>query len=371
MILIACLLISKLKLAERNSDFIPTYGIKDPDYLPLPKNQKSVGNCFIFAAISCIETAYAVLTGTRYYLSAEQVSKNIYNFYQNHQDSENELVSLCKAKTSPVSENGYPSCVLLYIKEKGIMSEYDFPYLEVTSTNKYNPKYVMPINVTNITQILTIETDPGKYRIIEEKYINDEKKGQVSLTEGTENEIYEKIHNYIVDKLSEEKVVPIVASICGSMLDGYKINSYNKECSINHAVTITSVGHFPDDNDIYYEFVNSHGKYTGDQGKFYVKIYDAATNLFWNNRKIFTFIFHCNVIHSPYSAFTLSNTKNNCESCDGNMDFQKKERNKMKTIFIVNIVILVLAVVIIILILVSNFACRNNNRRDSTLEDIK
>lgn len=64
-----------------------------------------------------------------------------------------------------------------------------------------------------------------------------------------------------------------------------------------------------------------------------MKIYDAATNLFWNNGKIFTFIFHCNVIHSSYSAFTLSNTKNNCESCDGNMDFYKKERNKMKNNF--------------------------------------
>lgn len=102
MILISCLLISKFKLAERNSDFIPMYGIKDPNYLPLPKNQKCVGNCFIFATISCIETAYAFLTGTRYYLSAEQVSKNIYDFFQNHQDSESEIVTLCKKSTNNV-----------------------------------------------------------------------------------------------------------------------------------------------------------------------------------------------------------------------------------------------------------------------------
>ena len=162
-----------------------------------------------------------------------------------------------------------------------------------------------------------------------------------------------------------------MASICSNLLSSLYVENYLEECNIDHAIVITAVGHFPDEKDIYYEIVNSHGRGVGDQGKFYIKIYDADTNLFWNNGKIFNMIFHFNVIHSPFSAFTLSNTKNNCQSCDGNMDFQKNDRNKIKNIFIINIAILVLAVIMIILIIVSNFACRNDNRRDSTLEDIK
>lgn len=88
------------------------------------------------------------------------------------------------------------------------MSEYDFPYLEITSSNKYNPKYIMPINLTNLTISNVNEIDSGKYQFVENKFINDEKSSHEFSNEGTENQIYEYMHNYIVDKLSEKKNSP-------------------------------------------------------------------------------------------------------------------------------------------------------------------
>lgn len=238
------------------------------------------------------------------------------------------------------------------------MSEYDYPYIEVMGQNKYNPKYVKPITVSNIT-IIYAGYENGKYIYEEQKY---EDKAVSKYKEGTENEIYSYVHDYIVDHLSEKYLVPTVASICGDIVKSGQIYSLNKQnCKIDHDVIITAVGHFPNDNDIYYEIVNSHGKDVGDEGKFYIKIFDDATKLFWDNGHILTNNFHFSVSHVPLLPFNLSESNVDCKNCTGDFDFQKSERKKMKIIHILHITTIVIIGVTIIIKLISFFVCRGDD----------
>ena len=353
MILITCLLISKQKILERNTDFIPLYGIKDSSYLPLTKNQKGVANCFIFAPVSSIEVAYGILTGTRYLLSAEQVANNIYDFFKKHDNKDNHTyIKNCIDNVNPTSEFGAPVCTLLYIAEKGIMSEYDYPYIEVMSQNKYNPKYVKPITVSDIIVIMAAQF--SGVNIYFEQHIEDT--NPYHYETGTENETYSYMHDFIVNHLSEKYLIPNVAMICGGIVGSGQIyDKYLQNCKIDHGVIITAVGHFPGDNDIYYEIVNSHGKSVGDEGKFYIKVFDDATKLFWNNGQILTRNIHFNISHAPLLPFDLSDSKVECKNCTGNFDFQKNEGKKIKIIYNLHIATIVIIGATIILKLISIF----------------
>jgi hypothetical protein len=271
-----------IKILERDPAVLPIVGIKS-DYLPLPKNQGQEGLCWAFAAAAHLEIEYAVLTGNRMKLSVEQVDNNVVEFYNSLYDiithRKNPIFGTCH---SAIGEDYVPTnggsipCALMYYLDAGAMLEYDYPYNNGNSTSKYNIDKTTTLNIDEIEWML-IQNTTLLYYNTTSYHENDN-----IIPIGTKG-LYEFVYNILASNHSIA-----VAINAGGAFNDYGVAFDKDEVNdTTHGVVLTAFVHIDASGDIYAEVFNSWGE-TMVGGLYYIKVYDAAKNEYWNNRKIFT-----------------------------------------------------------------------------------
>jgi hypothetical protein len=276
-------MISIVKVLERDAKVIPIVGIKT-EYLPLPKNQGAAGLCWAFAAIAHLEIEYAVLTGNRMKLSVEQVDNNIVEFYNNVYNlityRRNPLFEVCCKtinETYKPANGGYTACALMYYLDAGVMLEHDYPYNNGDSTSKYNISKTTHLNIDEIQEVGSFN---GTILMVNttRALVDD------TIVPMATNGLYEFVYSI----LEANHSVSVSIHADNALALGGVVSDKNESTSTNHAAVLTAFTHIDATGDIYAEVFNSWGDACMAGGLYYIKVYDAATNEYWNNRVIFT-----------------------------------------------------------------------------------
>ena len=116
------------------------------DYSGLIKDQISTEMCWAFAVSSYLEMSYYILTGSRYLLSAQQISDNLPNYFSEYPDG------YCSTMIRPAFNAGYSVCAMYYVEHSGIMTEYNYPFVQGGESSRFRSKFITPVGITNITQ---------------------------------------------------------------------------------------------------------------------------------------------------------------------------------------------------------------------------
>jgi hypothetical protein len=117
----ALILMCLIQLIRGECDYGMTSMINSPwdSYLGEIRDQSNTRICWAFSTVTYLETMYNILTRNRYRLSPEQLSDNIPMYVADDPQ--------CRM-SRPAFTGGNHYCALSYVKQRGIMTEYDYPF---------------------------------------------------------------------------------------------------------------------------------------------------------------------------------------------------------------------------------------------------
>jgi hypothetical protein len=127
------------------------------------RDQGNTGMCWAFSTIAYLEATYNVLTGTKFLLSAEQISDNMDEYLKDD--------PLC-ARDRPGINGANPYCALKYLTRAGIMQSYNYPFTGAGEKDWiYNRDYISPIGIRNAQ--VEIHEDPDEaYKALQQLLLN-------------------------------------------------------------------------------------------------------------------------------------------------------------------------------------------------------
>jgi len=291
--------LSIARILERPAWYVKKYGV-DTDYLPLVKNQNSEGLCWVFAAMAHVEIEYGLLTGNRIRLSSEQVSNGYNDYFDSSINvawwilSNDTQRMRCTSESSYDPRNGgISACSLLYTMYYGAMFEYDYPYMNGTSINKYSSGKVSHARVNAVEEVRYVSENITYYF---------HPNGDVEVLPRCTLDY----HKYLVTRFLSTNH-SLFIEINADAFDYRNIVDWNVVTNVsNHAVVATSIGCINDGthdpNDLYMEVFNSWGT-TGASGTglYYIKIYDHKTGEIWNNMNVFANYGYAHVSHDAFN----------------------------------------------------------------------
>ena len=250
-------------LFSRLSVFRPLYGLVDEDYVPLSWNA-SLPYPYVFAALSAIEANYGRLTNNRYRLSAGQVQHHLLDYLKEREPGYpgDQCRAVLKGTMSP--EDGDAICVIDYIKENGIMLEYDFPLS--SRSDCYDEEKLTPIRITGVDMI-------GLRGDRVEGFMTDGLAYTVERNNATQW-VYH-LSGWLLSALGWGSAI---IELDPSLLEGDQIvvpqgnQDFNPDTSPTVAVVVTAAGLLDGDERLVIEVVNAWGENDSRYGKYYIDI---------------------------------------------------------------------------------------------------
>lgn len=266
------------------------------------KAQGHTGMCWSFATTAYLETMYYILTKNKYKLSVQQLSDNMYDFSQQNPQYG------CDVQPRPAFNGGNAYCALKYVEHNGIMTEYDYPFVEGGEKYLYNASYITPIGVKSVRKICY------EYDDVAEKLDCL----RMSLYSGV-----------------------VLANINGNIPEGVTID-IDEHTPTNHAVLITDIC---EQNGAYYvEFQNSWGELWGRGGFGY--IYVGTNGGIYNNRQVLSGLFVADVYNTYTSGQALTISKDTYNTCTS-----QGQIIYISSIFLTSIMSLIFIILIVLLII--------------------
>jgi len=263
--------------------------------------EQQYDTCWIYAATNLLSIKYMQLTHNNILFSNQQIIDNYNKFIVNFNCTHNNgLCVSCKklalSRINEKSEKGDPTCVLFYIKNFGIMDNFNYKdytdvsdvsdVSDVTKYNQYDKTKIMPLTITDINKINTDSYDNLDVAFDMYKFLNKK--------------------NDLMEIFSE--TFPSLISIdVSNDFDDICLTSKSLETSnyINHHSVIAVGLYEGDDNEIYIKLLNSHNIDSCDlvftsnkckkceKGYIYLKITDKHKII--NNRGWLDEIYNTNI----------------------------------------------------------------------------
>lgn len=303
------------------------------EYAANIRDQKSSDECWAFAGATYLEMAYAIHTGNKYRLSTEQIIDNLPS-WADYTNCDIDKLDLTTAYNM--------SCVLNFIRDKGIMTEYEY----TKSRGSYQPDKITPISIHHVMYYPPLATPIDTY-------------------------------NLALHLLRQS---PVLADICALSLSPSGLESSFVDCLPDHNVVLVSI--CQSDGIIFAEYQNSFGSQWGDYGGYgYLAIGRMAAGTIRDNRGIFRNGFTTVELTGDFPNRAIADDdendtsllpplrssdldENNSASSSGISDQQGQDLPHDPVILALLIVILVFLFILSVVIIGTFFGLRLWRRRD-------